>query len=142
MRQNAIDAIRALQPYGGGNGEDLWTFNRLNNIDKHRMIVTVGSMFTSVNVGPTFMQQMRDAHPGRNFPDMDFFLRPADNLFPLKTGDKLYITDGKENEKTNFTFQVAINEPEVIEGKPLLETLIGFRDRISNIVDGFKPLLS
>jgi hypothetical protein len=40
MRQDAIDAIRALEPYTGGKGADLWTFHRLNNIDKHRMILT------------------------------------------------------------------------------------------------------
>jgi hypothetical protein len=42
-RQDAIDAIRALEPYTGGKGADLWTFHRLNNIDKHRMILTLST---------------------------------------------------------------------------------------------------
>lgn len=141
MRQNAVDAIRALQPYHGGNGADLWTFNRLNNIDKHRLIVTVGSNLTHVNLGPGMMQQMRSAHPGRIFPEMHFWMKPH-NMFPLKAGDELLITDAEPNEKTKFAFMVAIHEPGVIEGEPLIPTLVGFRDRVSNIVDEFKPLLS
>jgi len=148
MRQEAIDAIRALQPYKGGNGEDLWTFHRLNNIDKHRMIVTVGASFRSLNLGPMMMKMVRDGLPAdwpgkHDIPDLDLFLRPADTMFPLKQGDELFIdaADAEPNEKTEFRFEIVIHEPGVLEGQPILETLIGFRDRVSNIVDAFRPLL-
>ena len=58
MRQDAIDAIRALEPYKGGKGENLWVLHRLNNIDKHRLIVTVGSSFQSVDVGTIMFGHM------------------------------------------------------------------------------------
>src|SRR4029078_6521508 len=47
MRQDPHDDIRVLEQYKGGKGEDLWVLHRLNNIDKHRLIVTVGSSFQS-----------------------------------------------------------------------------------------------
>ena len=42
MRQDAIDAIDALRPYKDGN-DALWKLHKLNIIDKHRLLVTVGA---------------------------------------------------------------------------------------------------
>jgi hypothetical protein len=146
MRQDAIDAIRALEPYKGGKGEDLWVLHRLNNIDKHRLIVTVGSSFQSFDIGSYMTQRMVKAFPDRfpgGLPHMELFIRPADTLFPLKTGDELFIDapDAEANEKMNFRFNIAVNEPGVIEGKPLLETLVEFSNRVSGIVTSFEPCL-
>jgi len=41
-RQETFNAIDALRPYKGGN-ELLWILSRLNNIEKHRLLLTVGS---------------------------------------------------------------------------------------------------
>jgi hypothetical protein len=41
VRKDAIDAIDALKPYKSGNNE-LWFLHALNNIDKHRLVLTVG----------------------------------------------------------------------------------------------------
>ncbi len=38
----AIAAIDAVKPYKGGN-DSLWLLHTLNNIDKHRLLITVGS---------------------------------------------------------------------------------------------------
>jgi hypothetical protein len=143
MRQDAINAIRALEPYPGGQGADLWTFHRLNNIDKHRLILTVGSAFRSVNLGAHMAVQMEKAL-GRAVPAPEFFVRPADNLFPLEPGKELFIDapDAEPNEKMQFQFDVALHEPRIIEGKPLLETAVQFRDRVSSIIEAFRPCLS
>jgi len=41
MRPEAIQAIDTLKPYAGGN-HFLWGLHSLNNIDKHRVLLTVG----------------------------------------------------------------------------------------------------
>jgi hypothetical protein len=41
-----------------------------------------------------------------------------------------------------FQFDVAINEPGLIEGKPILETMLQFRERVHGIVEAFRPYLS
>jgi hypothetical protein len=51
MRREAIDAIEALKPYSGGN-EVLWRLNRLNNIDKHRLLVAVGQSDRQISLIP------------------------------------------------------------------------------------------
>ncbi len=49
MRQDAIDAIDELKPYRGGN-DTLWRLHKLNLVDKHRLLVTVGSQMRSADI--------------------------------------------------------------------------------------------
>jgi hypothetical protein len=143
MRKDAVDAIRALEPYPGGKGAELYTFHRLNNIDKHRLILTVGSAFRSVDVGALMTAHMEKAL-GKTLPAVNVFLKPADNLFPIEAGKELFIdaADAEPNEKMQFRFDVAIHEPGLIEGGPIVETVVAFRDRISDIVNAFKAYLA
>jgi hypothetical protein len=55
MSSAAIAAID-VQPYGGGN-DVLWHLHALNNIDKHRLILTVGSAVNSVDLGSVMQQK-------------------------------------------------------------------------------------
>jgi hypothetical protein len=143
MRQDAIDAIRSLEPYAGGKGNDLWTLHRLNNIDKHRMIFTVGSAFRSVDIG-AYMGRRMEKMLGQALPALSAFMRPADNMCPLKAGDELFIDspDAEIDERMQFTFEVAIHEPPTVEGKPILETLVQLRDRTDSIIEAFRSCLA
>lgn len=145
MRQDAIDAIRAIEPYVGGKGADLWPFHRLNNIDKHRLIVTVGSSYHSLGIAPVITRNARaEVRELMAAAAANLFLRPADNLFPLKAGDELFIDapDAEEHKDMQFRFEVVIHEPGIIEGKPILETLVQFRDRVDGIIEAFRPCLA
>jgi hypothetical protein len=146
MRQDAVDAIRALEPYAGGKGSDLWTLDRLNNIDKHRLIAAVWSILDGV--GPQSMVQRLPPYFAQFeslFKQMtdSFFIRPADRS-PLKAGDILFTDapDAEPNENQKFCFQVAFHEPGICEGKPVLETLMQFRDRVNGILEAFRPCLA
>jgi hypothetical protein len=74
----------------------------------------------------------------------ELFIKPSDNLCPLKMGDQLFsdAPDAEPNEKIQFRFEIVLHEPGVIEGKPLLETLVQFRDRVSSIIEAFRSCLS
>jgi len=142
MRQDAIDAFNAIEPYKGGKGHDFWIIHELNNIDKHRLLVTVSSSFRSVNLGALMARHFEKAH-GKTFPVLDFFVKPADILCPLKVGDELFIDapNAEVNEKMEFRFDVALSELSIGESKPLLETVQHFYDLVSNTVVLFKPCL-
>jgi hypothetical protein len=142
MRQEAIDAICALEPYPGGRGADLWTLHRLNNVDKHRLILTVGSAFRSLNFGAYMEAQMEKAF-GRAIPLPELFLR-ADPLPLLEPGHELFAAtpDAEPIEKMQFRFDVALHEPGILHAKPLLETAVKFRDRVNSIIQDFRPFLS
>jgi len=65
-------------------------------------------------------------------------------MFPLKTGDELFI-DGPDAEIDNsleFRFDVGIGEPGVIEGEPVIEAVKPMSDLVDNIVSSFEPMLS
>jgi hypothetical protein len=144
-RQPAKDAIDAVKPYPGGN-DGLWRLHKLNNIDKHRLLLTVGSAFRSVDLGAHMAMLMREMWPSdRALPTLpSLFARPADRLFPLKIGDELFIggSDDKVNEQMRFNFDVALGEPGIMNGEPLVETLHRMADLVDSLVIGFKPFLA
>jgi hypothetical protein len=149
MRKDAIEAIDALKPYKGGD-DLLWPLHKLNNIDKHRMLITVGSAYRSANLTPLIERNINiealwptDDNPV--FPDLpDLFYRVVDRRFPLKAGYELWrgAPDEQVNQKMKFIFEVAFGESGIIEGKPLLETLQQMTELVDNIIAGFKPLLA
>jgi len=135
LRKDAQDAIDAVEPYAGGKGALLWTLHDLNNVDKHRTILTAGSYFRSVDLGRHMLQRMRKllaAIPDDR--DLPFFVTPADKGFPLKAGYELLILgpEDEPDEKQQFRFEVAFAESEIVEGKPIGETL----QEMTNLVDG------
>ena len=146
MRQDAIDAIRSTEPYPRGKGADLYTIHRLNNIDKHRIIVTVMARPSAIGIAPLLMStpgipaEMRELMQGI---DLALTLTPTGNIIPLKAGDQLFddLPDAEEHKDMEFCFEITLNEPGVVE-HPIVETVMAFRDRISDIVNSFKPCLA
>jgi hypothetical protein len=146
MRQDAIDTLNIIEPYKGGKGHDLWVLHELNNIDKHRLLVTVGSAYQSFNVGAHMRPLVEKQALAAGLPlppKMDVYLRPADNLCPLTVGDQLFIdgVDAEENKEMDFRFDISLKEPGIAEG-PLVDTLQRFCDLSSKTVLLFKPCLS
>jgi hypothetical protein len=90
-------------------------------------------------------------HLGGTFPpeavvaleSMNVFLNPADKGFPLKAGFELYIgaVDEKPNPNQQFRFNVALSEPGVTEGEPVLEAINQFAQLVDDIVATLTPLL-
>jgi hypothetical protein len=143
MKPDAIKQIDAIKPYRGGN-DLLWHLYELNNIDKHRLIIMVGSAFSSVNLGAHLKRSMEKIWTGPPLPSVDLYVKPADNLFPLKVGDPLFADspDADINEAMDFHFEVAFGEPGIIEGKPLLTTIHEFTKLVDGIVRRLEPFLT
>jgi len=78
-----------------------------------------------------------------NMPSIDFFIRPADGMFPLKTGDELFIDgpDAEPNDKLQFRFEVAFGEQGIVFGAPILETLSSMIKLVEGIPPKFEPHL-
>ncbi len=150
VRPDAIAVLDSVEPYKGGKGHSFWVLQELNNIDKHRLLVTVGSAYQGFNVGAhmrPMVQKQWDAAgfaPGTVVPKMDLYVIPADKLFPLKVGDELFIdaADAEENREMDFRLNIVLSEPGIIDGADLLDTVQGFSDLVSNTVLLFKPCLA
>lgn len=138
-------AIDALKPYKGGN-DLLWALYRLNNIEKHRLLLTVGSQAAGVNVAQDMARRAGSSFPPEALAaleSMRLFLIPTDRGFPLKKGFELFTgaVDEKPDPKQEFRFEVALNEPGIIEGKPILETVHQFTALVEGIVVALMRLL-
>jgi hypothetical protein len=145
MSVAVIQIIDGLKPYAGGNA-DLYRLHELNNIDKHRLLLTVGSGFQSVNLAPHMQRIMEKSSPtdwpAKNLDLPDLFVRPADRLVPLKAEDELFIDgpDAEVNEKIQFRFDIAFAEAPV-HGEPVLPILNQLANLVEEIVTQFKPHL-
>jgi hypothetical protein len=143
MLGNAIAAIDATRPYLGGN-KILWQIHRLNNIDKHRFLIAVGSAYQSFDAGAHMQPMLSQLGPewaGIQVPPV--FLTPTDRMFPLKPGDELLLDapDAIPNPTMQFRFEIALGEKGIIEGEPLVETLQNMINTVDSVVAGFSSLL-
>jgi hypothetical protein len=144
--QETIDAIDLLKPYKGGN-DLLWMLYRLNNVEKHRLLLAVGSAAAGVNIAQSLARSTPDTEPFRLMKEslgkMTLFLNPADKGFPLKPGFELYIGAPDEpcDPNQQFRFNVAISEPGIVESKSILESLGQLTTLVEGIVTALTPRL-
>ena len=73
--------------------------------------------------------------PGQNLPLGDIFLRP-NPTFPLKEGDELFedLPDAEVNQDLQFAFDVAIDEPQIVQAESLPELLVQFTGPVDGVV--------
>jgi hypothetical protein len=140
-----VQCFDMLKPYRGGN-DNLWRLARLNNIEKHRLLFTVGSQAAGIHLGQLMSGRLpKGFTPGMAsaMQSMNLFLNPADKGFPLQPGFELYIGDVDEapNPKQEFRFELVLNEPGVAEGMNLVDTVNALTTEVERVVQELTPLL-
>lgn len=134
--------IDRLKPYKGGN-DLLWGLHRLNIIDKHRLLVTVGVNVTEVEMilDTAFLNK---AFPGMftlplDLPKQSYKFPAPKPISPMEKDALLYGVKGnfEGDNHIDFTFDIAIGEVEVFEGQLLVETLKELADLVESIVFQF-----
>jgi hypothetical protein len=140
MRPEAIEAIDLLKPYKGGN-DQIWRLHRLNNVDKHRLLIVCGSYFRSFDLSRMFEDDIRKANP--DFGDIKFppyFLKPAETLCPLKAGDELLTINNPNAESAKnveFRFDVSLYQPQILKSEPILATLQQLIEATTAVIESF-----
>jgi hypothetical protein len=144
LRPNAVEAIKALEPYNGGRGSILWELNQIDIVDKHHLLLAVGGINPSHTMPPGDIASYKHAlgiEDGLFTATQEavFFQRvPSVAKFPLKAGDELCRAPMAEaDKKMYFPFVVAFGEPEIVKGKPVVPTLQQMADFIRNMVRDF-----
>jgi len=141
--------IDSVQPYKGGN-DLLWTLYKLNTIEKHRLLLTVGAQAAGIQLGPLLagaMSRERNSNTSAEIfewlRDMPEFLMPADKGFPMKEGFELYIgaVDEQPDPNMKFRFMVALDEPGIVDGKPLADLLQQLVSLVEGVVTTMAPRL-
>jgi hypothetical protein len=152
MRNDAINKIDALKPYKGGN-DTLWQLNQLNNIDKHRFLLTAGLSLRAISAKSVLPQGIirifagSDGRPTSEYiSERNLLLIPKKPIFPLEKNTKLFVDvpdaeiDLEDDQK--FRFDVAFSEPGIVEGKAVYPTLVEFINLVNATVPRFKDDLA
>ncbi|MEX0833417.1 MAG: hypothetical protein WD276_06035 [Actinomycetota bacterium] len=138
----AVQLLKAIKPYRGGN-DALWELHQLDRRDKHRFLVPVGSAYRYLTIDGA---EMVKGVPGfsKDLPSLPLNLKPADRLFPVQDGAELFriAAAGRDQVDMNpkFTFEIAFGEGEIVEGKPLAETLQKYVDVTKGVLQPFRPV--
>jgi hypothetical protein len=139
MRQDAVDFITAAKPYKGGN-DALWRLNELNNIDKHRLLITVGGAFGTLGM-PTEMRDQLGRTLGIDLSKQRIVGRMVDNKCPLKVGDVLVACPPDSELDQPFGFEVALHEPGILESQSVVKVLRELAATVNRILNDARPHL-
>jgi hypothetical protein len=116
-------------------------------------LIAVGSRFRSFDLAAAMMPQMEEMRQRMEqmtgkpiapiHEKLSILLAPADKLCPLKNGDELLVTlpDAEVNDKQKFFFDVALNEPQIVQAEPLIETIHQLAGLVDSIVAQFAAYL-
>jgi hypothetical protein len=147
MSTEAIPAIDSVQPYGGGN-DVLWHLHKLDIIDKHRLLLTVGSAIHSFDVWSLMRQQLPEdtrswaaGLPEAEAKKLSVLLRPKDNCYPLEVGTPVFEMPGTKGLEIDMYFDVVLYEKDVIEGKSLRETLKTMIAVVEKVITDLTPFV-
>lgn len=146
-RQETLEAISALKPYKGGN-DALWMLYRLNNIEKHRLLLTVGSKAAGVDINMFHAHHFRETIHPKFRPLLEkakpLFLLPQDDGFPLQPGFELF--HGAPGDGVippmQFKFSAALNEPGIVAGEPLTQAVEKMATTVEGVVSTLAPHLA
>jgi hypothetical protein len=136
MSQAAQD-IRSSEPYKNGKGHTLWVLHELDIADKHHGLLTILFKVNSVSVkfknesGRGFWTQ-RLPVPKFAVPDFGEALVVNQPFFTCE--------DGAEHQ-SYFAFDIAIDEPNVVERKPVTWAIKFLIDKVDGLIGEFEPLL-
>lgn len=134
MSQSAKDAIDCAEPYQGGKGAGLWVLHYLDIADKHHALLTPLISVTKAGFHvPGFLRRDYRGVGGVSFPNFGK---------PLEDGDVIATRESEMDNDMNFTLDVAFVEPEVIEGRPVIETLQRLVDLVDSLIVDLKALLA
>jgi hypothetical protein len=142
MAKRAMHAMDLNKPYKGGT-DALWHLRQLNDREKHRLLLTAGIAFR-VNVDTKFggsylIQRGRSIRMGGTIIRED--VTPPNRVFPVEDGAVFFTAPADMNVDPQFTFEIAFNEPQIIEGEPILPTIHQLTNLIEGIVSTLKPFL-
>lgn len=133
-QQSVIDVVLTLEPFPDGVDEILWATHYLDIVDKHRVpiVAAVAHRAVVINIG-AHLQALR---PESELPDALIARRPADG-FPVVHGTVLYNAprDVIEREQPQFEFGAALDEPALLRGVDINDTLKEIHEKAAEIVE-------
>jgi len=135
MSDAAKDKIRSAEPYKDGKGHNLWVLHKLDIADKHHALVAalcrVGDIKVCFDTG-YWHYDFAKRRPQ--------FAAPSFGE-PLEVGQPFFLCDRGTENKTEITFDITLNHPDLFEPKPIVWAVKYLIDKVDGLIGEFKPLL-
>jgi hypothetical protein len=139
LREPCKRTIDRIQPYKGGNGHRLWQLHQLDIRDKHRILLTVSFVPVARTLTPSerelFERTFSVTHPFN-------MVAGTERIRRLQAGQELLTVSGEDaKQDMGFAFDVAIDEPGVVEVFPALTFLHLACQEVYRAVNDLGPCL-
>jgi len=141
-----LDIIDGARPYKAGD-KYLWVLNKLNNIDKHRLLIALavsnvmGGLSPYQRVGVAARRIEAGLPVPANLMEPDLIVNNP-RAVRLKAGDELITVPAAHAQKDiGFLFDVAIYEPGVVEDVPFWLLFRFCQNTVRHIVEKFRLIL-
>jgi hypothetical protein len=120
-----LNLLYALQPYQGGKHEALWAVDYLDITDKHRLLIDAPAAIAKI------FQWAGPAALG---------IKP-DRQYPLHDGYMLWEVPTEEPKKPDVAIEIALGEPKILVGEPLVPTLTDLIETTTAVIDQLRTVL-
>lgn len=143
LKPAAIKMLKQIEAYPRGRGKEIWQLHRLNNIDKHRLLLTVTSQNRSRSSSPKIVAGHRRDFLGMSTVptsrDYRLFQTGITPKINLKAGDILDTIDKADVQpKMYFPIEIAFNEPEIFKDNPVvIQTIQGMMSAVRVVIRDF-----
>jgi len=136
--RESVALFERLQPYHAGN-EALLKLHKLDILDKHQSIIPVGAAYSHP------IMQLSLPVPWQDEPILTpaLAIRPAARVYPLQDGTIIFriAAEARKSEVKHdmkFSFDVAFGEGQIVDGDPVLPTLVQFVQFTEQALDSFR----
>jgi hypothetical protein len=132
ISEAAFDVLHGLRPYKRGN-PSLWALHRLDIIDKHRLLLAVAEAHrnTVIDLGPTL-----EAQGAFGIPPPPIVIHSTRKRVNVGT----VLLRWAPIDDVDFSFGIALDEPEAGKREPLLPTLEDLVAIVDGVIELFSPL--
>ncbi|HWD00021.1 MAG TPA: hypothetical protein VG456_24845 [Candidatus Sulfopaludibacter sp.] len=150
VSQAVFNKIAAFEPYQNAKGHELWVLHNLNRIDKHRLLVAVGTAHRYMNVGK-LMDGKIEQFFGRKSPGLPPLLglirddrNAGTPVFPLETGTTLFVDspESEINDKMEFLYEISFLESGIVEGRSIIDAMEAMASAVQTVIKTFELDLS
>jgi hypothetical protein len=133
--------LLGLEVYEGGRENAVWLIDYLDRIDKHRLLITVGTAYSAMTFD--MAASVRGlAEWAKDLPPVPISIRPAER-YPVQEGTILFTAEPEafdRHEGLRFTFDIAFGEPQGLVSEPVVPALGGIVDEIEAPLRRLVPL--
>jgi hypothetical protein len=131
--QSVMKLLRQIMAYKGGN-KLLWALHEADAADKHRLLIPTYARVWSAFVDPrSYRVQGKDMPLPGVFQPMWGPVAP-----PIEDGAMVYVEPIQEtthmHKKPEITLDIAFGSVEVVEGQPMLATLLEMTEEVEGVV--------